>query len=244
MKRKAGLKVFIVAEGPSEVGDLGRDTHHQRPREGYFQPMLRKLLGVPLEFEGQKITLLGRFKPRGHGRLEGHADRAAKALALASTLEDCRVLVFVKDVDREPGKKKSPAERGRKLKEMHQQIEQGFAASQGADSPLRIKATPCRMIEAWALGDKEAVMSIAEKGGKPTVIPASPEDAWGDEHDPESNHPKCLLERALGRRVSAEDFAELAERSSVARLRRSWPDSFAPFAREAEATSVLLARET
>lgn len=240
MRRKAGVKVFIAAEGPSEVGDLGRSTHHKQPREGYFQPMLRKLLGMPLEFDGQKIMLLGRFK-EGR-RLPGHADRAAKALALAQAVEGCQVLVFVKDVDREPGTKKSATERRRKLREMHQQIEAGFAAVQGAEDMLRIKATPCRMIEAWALGDRKAVAALAGRDGESSAVPANPEEVWGDERDPGSNHPKCLLERALGRLASADIFAELAEQSDVATLRKNCPESFAPFAHEAEAAATALER--
>lgn len=236
MSHRESMKVFIVAEGPSEMGDLGRSTH-QRPREGYLQPMLRKLLCMPLEFEGQKITLLGRFE-KGR-KLEGHADRAAKALALASTIDGCRVLVFAKDVDREPGKKKSTTERRRKLREMREQIDKGFDAVKGAEDLLRIKATPCRMIEAWALGDRQAIKRVA-KNGDLKAIPSDPEETWGDEHDPKSNHPKRLLERALGRKVSADDFADLAEYADVPTLKRSCPDSFAPFVKEtAEALKVL-----
>lgn len=79
----SAAKVFVVAEGPSEIGDLDHFTPSRRNRrEGYLPPMLRKLLGVPVTITAQRVTAIGRLdrKPR----LEGHGDRAAKALALAS----------------------------------------------------------------------------------------------------------------------------------------------------------------
>jgi hypothetical protein len=231
--QNAAFMVFIAAEGPSEIGDLAGETRWRSvpPRDGYFQPMLRKLLDERVAFDGQKITLLGRFDVKK--KLKGHADRAAKALALASTVEGCRVLVFAHDVDKTSGEKRSAAERRRRVKTMHKEIEEGFAAVRGADHVLRVKATPLRMLEAWALGDREAVKAVAEKGGDASVIPKHAEETWGDESDSKSGHPKCLLRRALGRKPSASDFAALAESADVETLSKSCPGSFAPFADEA-----------
>lgn len=238
--------VFIAAEGPSELGDLAKEPQYRSnpSREGYFQPMLRKLLGEPVAFDGQKIALLGR-----HGvkrRLRGHADRAAKALAIASSIEGCRVVVFAHDVDKGTGEKRSAVERRRRVKEMHKEIEEGFGAVQDAEHVQRIKATPLRMIEAWALGDREAVEAVtamADKGSDKTAIPAHPEEVWGDESNPRGNHPKCLLKRALGRDPSHEDFAELADRAQVDTLCTTCPASFAPFAADAEHAASNLADE-
>lgn len=233
-EQEPAYAVFIAAEGPSEIGELAREVQwrSEPAREGYLQPMLRKLLGERVVFDGQKITLLGRFDVKR--KLHGHADRAAKALVLASTVEGCRVLVFAHDVDKASGEKRNATERRRHVKTMHEQIEAGFATVKGADHVLRIKATPLRMIEAWALGDRDAVKAVAENGGDSSAVPKYPEETWGDESDPESGHPKCLLARALGCQASAAYFAELAACATVETLRRSCPESFAPFADEAE----------
>lgn len=231
--RGTACTVFIAAEGPSELGDLGRPQWRPgRPREGYFQPLLRKLLGAEVSFDGQKITLLGRFDAKK--KLRGHADRAAKALALAAQNDDCRVVVFAHDVDRSSGQKRSSAEGRRRVLEMRAEIEQGFASVRGAEHMAKLKATPLRMIEAWALGDAEAVKAQSAKRGDDSAIPKRPEETWGRESDPSSGHPKCVLRRALGREPTPEDFADLAARSEVSALRHSCPDSFGPFADEAE----------
>jgi hypothetical protein len=233
-ERDCEYVAFIAAEGPSEIGELSAQAQWRSdpPREGYFQPMLRKLLGGRVAFDGQKITLLGRFDAKK--KLEGHADRAAKALVLASTVEGCRVLVFAHDVDKGSGEKRNATERRRRVKAMHEEIDAGFATVKGADHVLRVKATPLRMIEAWALGDPDAVAGIAEKGSDSSALPKSPEETWGDESDPGSGHPKSLLRRALGCRPSAAHFAELAAHAEVGTLRASCPESFARFADEAE----------
>jgi hypothetical protein len=101
------------------------------------------------------------------------------------------VLVFVKDVDRTTGLKKSALERKRKLKLMHEEIQTGFATVRGK-TPRTLAATPCRMTEAWALGDPAALASVARKGATP---PSKPEKLWGDETNVNSNHPKCVLRR-------------------------------------------------
>lgn len=233
-KSAPAYTVFLAAEGPSELGDLAKEPQWREdpPREGYLQPMLRKLLGEDVAFEGQKITLLGRLSDKK--KLKGHADRAAKALALASTLHACRVVVFAHDVDKGSGQKRSPTERARRVAAMHEEIESGFAAVRGADHVQRVKATPLRMIEAWALGDAEAVSAVAGENGEASAVPGHPEETWGDEEDRASRHPKCLLRRALGREPTSDDFARLAEAARLEVLRERCPASFAPFAEEAE----------
>jgi hypothetical protein len=238
-------KVLIVAEGRSEIGDLDalRAPTRRRPTcEGYIPPMLRKLLDLPIEVYAQKVISL-----RGPNRkppLPGHADRAAKALALASS-DGCALLVFVKDVDRATAVKKSRTERRNKLKEMHEQIEDGFAAVKDAEDTFRVKATPCRMIEAWALGDAAAISAVGGKRAQPSEVPARPELIWGDEDDPKSGHPKCTLRRAVGCDVTAEVLERIAEQSSPTKLVAACPESFAPFTKDVEtARKRLLARSS
>lgn len=239
-------RVLIVAEGPSEIGELDQlagalpaaARGRARRPEGYIPPMLRGLLRDlprPITIEAQRVTSIGRYDKKP--RLKGHADRAAKALALASS-GDYDLLVFVKDVDRAPGRKKSDVERRKKLAEMHQEIEAGFADVTGANDVARVKATPCRMIEAWALGDPRAIAVVraedrlASKAPPASPIPARPETLWGDESDPDSDHPKCVLRRALGQDASARVFEQLATLADAAALERSCVESFAPFVAE------------
>jgi hypothetical protein len=58
--------------------------------------------------------------------------------------------------------------------------------------------------------------------------------------DSGSNHPKCLLRRALGREPTADDFADVAKHSDPSTLRRTCPLSFVPFADDAEDAAAFI----
>ncbi len=230
----AALRVLVVAEGPSELGELDQLAGHLRHRtrgrscEGYIPAMLRKLLPSPLEIEAQRVTRIGRYGARP--RLPGDGDRAASALALAEA-KGCAVLVFVRDVDKEHGSKRSAVERRRKLTDMHAQIDKGFEAATSR-SVIPVKATPCRMIEAWALADIAALTRVGADAKQLETLPQTLEDAWGLERDPRSNHPKCLLRRILDRAPTSVAFEEIARESDPDTLAARCPDSFAPFLAE------------
>ena len=60
------------------------------------------------------------------------------------------------------------------------------------------------MIEAWALGDQNAVAAAATRTGSGEEH-SRPELLWGDEKDQNSNHPKQVLKRSLGKKVGRAD---------------------------------------
>jgi len=185
-----------------------------------------------LEIRAQRVALLGRLS-KGP-KLPGHADRAASALAIAAA-DDRDLLVYVKDVEREPGAKRSDHERKRKMASLHTEIEAGFARVADADHVRRAQGTPCRMIEAWALGDANALPKSADKRERSEPVPAQPELLWGAEQDPSSNHPKCVLQRVLGREASAAIFEEIATEADMRVVSKTCPESFKPFAAELNA---------
>ncbi|MBS2017023.1 MAG: hypothetical protein JST00_29315 [Deltaproteobacteria bacterium] len=227
----SSLRVLVVAEGPSEIGDLDALAGHKRRgngREGYIPAMLRKLLGADLQIDAQRVTRIGRWgrKPR----LAGEGDRAAQAVLVAETL-GCELLVFVRDVDREQGAKRNNVERRRKLRTMHDEIDAGFEAA-ASTSVIPIKGTPCRMIEAWALGDREALKAAGVDERRLGGLPPWPEETWGREADPTSDHPKCILRRVFERHPSASDFEQIARESRPDHLAKTCPDSFKPFLQE------------
>lgn len=223
-------RVLLVAEGPSELGHeslWSKPRRKRAVREGYFQPMIRRLIDSDALIDAQRIVNL----PPTPKRLAGHADRAAAALVLAST-QGYDVLVYVKDVDRSGGTKAGAVERRKKLALVAREIRKGLQSVPDATTRA-IQATPCRMLECWALADANALAELASKEGDPTSVPKTPEDSWGHDADPTSNHPKCALKRVLGRDAGSDDFATLAESSDLEVVRERCPDSFVPFHDEA-----------
>ena len=99
-----------------------------------------------------------------------------------------------------------------------------------------VPAVACRTIEAWALGDLAAVAALIGSR-KPPSLPENkrPEDLWGQPRKQDSNHPKVVLARILGRSATQDDLGKIAERASIGTLRGACTLSFEPFASELEA---------
>src|SRR6185436_3795060 len=120
------------------------------------------------------------------------------------------------------GVKRSTLEGERQRQEKIDAIEAGFEAARAKDTALRkiaaIAAVPLRMLEAWALADPDAIEAL---GGDRDAVPTSPETMWGKKQDPHSDYPKHVLCRALGgREPNRDDFARIAEVSSLTQLQR------------------------
>ena len=173
---------------------------------------------------------------RNHELVTEHLDRIRVEQNLRRDLEEqLRVLVdsspaAILTVDREGGVTTSDRERARTIAKMRVEIDAGFASV--ASSVARVRATPCRMLEAWALGDREAIRRVRSRRIDDADVPARPEVLWGDQRDPTSNHPKCVLTRVLGQEPNARSFEDLARESDPSTLRASCPESFKPFEEE------------
>lgn len=227
--------VYLVGEGPNDIGALAHAHQYRSEGEGFLQPILRRLAGTDLRvrFDGQKLTSLPK-KPRV-SRSQGLRAQARKALALAMEL-GADALVFSRDVDKTSGERATPSEIRKRHASMRREIAQGFADYASAGPPSAIPALialPCRMIEAWALADPSALGQVAH--APVSTLPSAPEELWGSEGDPGSNHPKVLLRHALGRAYSSADLASIATATDLETLQGQCPTSFAPFARDIRA---------
>jgi hypothetical protein len=229
-------RVFLVGEGPSDIGDLFDVASYRNEEEGFLQPLLRRMVGSAIElefFDGRRLTALPRLPARAdHGLTSGlQARKAAQALALAAQL-GADALVFSCDLDKTGGQRVTTAERRRRLRELRTSIEEGFARARLIDGNvervLTAIAIPARMIEAWALGDRHALARVLDVERHTLRYPA-PEELWGDEADRGSHHPKRVWEKVTGERVT---FCDVAEQADPAVLQAECPDSFAPFAND------------
>lgn len=239
-------KVYLVGEGPTELGDLAKEEMYRDdpPADGYAQSLLRVIAGedCPLEFEGRRVSLLG--KTRVTEPRDALGKKARFALALAGD-EGARALVLLHDLDREPGKKLSATEAQRRRGEMQATIARGFDVARETDSALASITTlvglPERMVEAWILGDADA---LAAHGLDPREARGIvPEDAWGDEKVPSSKHPKRVLARSCDRPLHNGDYAAVAAQTDPDSLAKRCPRSFAPFLAEARAALAVCRAE-
>jgi hypothetical protein len=184
-------------------------------------------------FDGRKLTSLVAPTLK---KLPAHwlqRRKASQALALA-TFFGADALVFSCDIDKGHGKH-SDHERRKRLEQIRQSIREGFqhACANDADATrvLTAVAVPARMIEAWALGDREALADqLGVEAGTLDYNP--PEELWGDGRDPYSNHPKCTWSRVTDGNLT---LAEIGDAADPGVLRDSCPDSFSPFAADVDA---------
>jgi hypothetical protein len=228
-------KVLLVGEGPCDIGDLAIEPAYREGREGFLQPLLRSMVGdeVELEFEGRKLVHLPK-EPRTRSRAgKLQAENASRALALASAL-DMNALVLAFDTDKTPGVRARRAERQRRLRELRESAERGFAHTRALDEDAAAIQTaiaiPCRMIEAWALADQEALARLLDVSDHDLEYGA-PEDLWGDEEDPGSDHPKCVWRRVTEGRI---ELSEIGAEATPPALAKACPDSFPPFAEDVD----------
>lgn len=231
-------RVFLVGEGTCDIGDLANHAAYRRGREGFLQPLIRSLVkkaqhDLEIDFDGQKVMYLPK-EPAGRIKAEDRAaENARRALALASQ-RGADALVVSFDVDKTPGRKASVVERRRKLREARASAAAGLKITRDGDPdaarlPVAV-AIPCRMIEAWALADREALATLVGADVSDLDYP-QPEDLWGDEAVKKTNHPKNVWERVTGGAVGFDDIGAIVQ---PAVLRRECPDSFVPFADEVE----------
>ena len=147
--------------------------------------------------------------------------RNIKALAGIASRSEIKNIAYHQDADR-------------KYDEVYRAIEYEF-------KPLRtsgfccLAIVPKEMTESWLLSDVKAINLLGD-GIKNVSQSPNPENLWGNEDDPNSNHPKKYLNRnleELGLDVSQDNiprfFAQIAENTDIDVLTQRCPKSFGQF---------------
>jgi hypothetical protein len=209
------MRIFLVGEGPTDIGELAVEYPYRDGREGFLQPLIRTMIGGPCEFDGTAIKLLGKktvkTKPTARKRKADHAMLVAHAM-------ESELLVYSIDSDHH-------------FEERRSDLQTRF---QDGPVPFAI-AMPKESIEAWALADSNAV---AAAGGAPP--PNHPEELWGHSHQPDSSHPKSVLRRLFNGTLERDTYAQIAANARPSELCSRCPVSFRPFADEVSAVSGTL----
>lgn len=234
------VPVYLVGEGPNDIGDLSGPPPYRAGREGFFQPILKTMFASrELAFDGLKLTSLPRLDRRPQTAHALQARNAERALALATTAQ-ARVLVFSCDLDKSSGTSASHVERRRRLEALRDSVDRGFQATIAVNPRAREVRTaiaiPCRMIEAWALADRRALAGLLQKSPGELNY-GSVEALWGTDKAG-SNHPKRIWQQVCGGRVQ---FADIGAVASPAALSEACPLSFPPFRCDVEAARDAVA---
>lgn len=215
--------VFLVGEGKHDIGGLARGPAYQTDEPGFLQPILRQLSADTLEFRGQTLSALPRDRMSRPGDILTRRGFLAARLARH---EKAAALVIVTDVDSEQGTPGQAAAE-RRMARLRQRLVAGIERAE-LDLPA-VVGTPLRTIEAWVLGDPEAVRRVARRKTR-VALPKPPEELWGAPREPRSLHPKQVLRRQFDRTPGQAEYAAVGLAADVQQIERSCPLSFAPFA--------------
>lgn len=232
------LKIALIGEGKNDIGIEARDGSWS---EGAVQPILRKFIPnadfQPLAAKKDKKNFRtpGNKTPRFQGSM-------LKLRALWPILIQKRaefgLLIFYHDLDKRESGKGTATTAKKTFREAQTNAELATEEIQMRLGFELVPMIPMRMLENWLLADEEAFEESFGSVPKGPKLPTKPESIWGNDKDPDSDHPKSYLNRVLHQfsEVShTENFVLIAESSQVAALKQKCPISFVPFAEKMEA---------
>lgn len=180
--------ILAVVDGSSE--SRGTSHYPERPCNGALIRILSSICSAYGDKIGSHVSVRywRESAPRSHCRpvekkLFGYAEKVAQWIRLARVTNQYAMLIFLVDNDRFPD---TPSRR----EQLETGVTAGMKQQEAPHRPLVVDGVAVEMIESWLLADPKLVEPTS---GLPRGKQA--EDFWGDERDPDSHHPKCLLAR-------------------------------------------------
>ena len=227
-------KVLLCGEGPLDYGikEYGTDNW----KEGPVQPITRKSAAESVVFENVEKSEIRRLRIQ-RGPTAGHAVKSYKLCVLARKRRIFNIICYA-DADKIPGRGRKEVGARAAFQSVYNQVREGFVKfnenfrSNNQNRIVGIPMVPLRMIESWLLSDEEAFNKCFGKVPSDPRLPGKPELIWGDKHDPGSDYPKHLMERALKqyhKKSNREVFKRIAEEIDIDVLRKQCPISFETF---------------
>lgn len=222
-----GSRIWVFAEGSGDHGPTDRDVIGDW---GVLQHLVRSVTDRDdLRFTGLDRRRLPALGPKPPASVKAALARKAHKAALLASADGCEAIVLHSDTDdaaKVGDRTRAPAA----LAERRSSLADGVAAA-GAEVAA-IYAVPVATTEAWLLADHTAVEGASGDTSE-AALKKWPETLWGHAHQPSSDHPKMVFNRATD--GSQETRQAIAETSSVTTLEERCPLSFAPFAADVRA---------
>lgn len=232
-------KIAVTGEGPTDYGQHGYQSKTGQPewkwgpvRELCILCMTQEEMEEIPEFypvhkeDVKRIKLL-----RSDSGLEGRAIPARKFRNLCRE-QKLEYGIFYSDADRGENSGKTVHSAEKHFEKIYREVMKGLQADERKNF---IPMVPLKMIECWLLGDEKAFYKCF---GKIPKLPLNPELIWGDKEKPDSDYPKCYMNRALrqasGGKADSEReiFCELVENMDVETLKEKCAISFRVFYRD------------
>jgi hypothetical protein len=219
------MKMLLHGEGPT---DCGKKDAFGKWIDGPIQIMMRKINNA-LEIDCKAKNEIKNVRlQRSIKGIKGHGISAAKLAVLANTYS-YDIVALYRDADNRTG---YDAKKGHACKKLYSEIKKdiynGFKQSSGKMKFIAV--IPVKMIENWLLADSKGFEKAFK--GKCPELPKNPELIWGDEANPDSNHPKKYMERVLSayrEEANIVSFCLLAENINIDTLTLKCPISFGDF---------------
>lgn len=223
------MRILVVGEGPT---DCGRYKDNQWV-DGPVQIYLRRLLPSAdvITIDKNHIRRDRKSNSRQQRSIRGlkwHSIKAYYAAEIAKE-QSCDCVAVYVDADKPEDNPKAEHSCRQRYQNIKQQIIDGLSA---AHVEKQIAIVPLKMIESWMLGDPNAFPPIYQCQPNNRWF-KKPELLWGDKSDPQSDYPKCVLNRVLKEchtTACQDEFVKIAKAQNLDTVKERCPISFSDFA--------------
>ena len=238
------MKIAITGEGPTDYGKEDFDTRRREKvlirgaSEGFVERLTDEGTDIEWHWIDRKAVEKYQFQGRrlnelNLDELEGKGIQAARFISKLMTesfLENYDLAIYYCDSDRDARTKNSSMRAAvNRFEKVYAQVEKGLET--GKDVITAIPMIPIRIVENWILADSKNLTKVFHLKAKVEDF-KNVELLWGDQDNPESDYPKCVLERIRGQadeRYRTASPYEIALSADPEVIRKKCPHSFGRF---------------
>jgi len=190
-KKNDKTVIAITGEGPTDYGIREFAGEWLWGPVGIYVLKIADSFGkniglVPIERKEVEAVVLGRSAERLNGKAA-----PARRFYIAVKKRGIGFGIYYSDTDKIAGTRNTGLDAERSWKQRYDEITEGLCNDMYHFIPM----VPLRMIENWILADRDALENVGGSVGY--YFDKKPEMLWGDEHNPESNYPKRVLDRVF-----------------------------------------------